>query len=434
MRKYITTYYNYLFIAAALLILVTASCNKEYTDPNGAIADDVLNSSQGLTGVTVGLQRVYTVGRGGVLFNSIAANGFVTNEFLLSNAGNIPELQLFTGGSAVDGTNAILANLWANSNKIIFDADNVIANAANLADKNYASGLIVYSSIFKALALGNLSQYWENIPSGIGPNTTFITRLEGFNKAIAVIDNALALMASTPMSASVTGNFPAGIDIQNTLYALKARYALFAGNYALALTTANSVDLTKRSTFNFDLITLNPIYEIATSTNNVFQPLNANLGLTGASVPEAADLRLAFYTAQNAVAPTTRLKGFGAATTTAIPVYLPGEMTLIKAEVYARQSDFTNALTELNKIVTKQPAADPLGVGAGLPALTGTFTQAQLLSLIYKHRSIELYMSGLKLEDMRRLGLPVSERKRNFFPYPFTERDNNTNTPADPAF
>jgi hypothetical protein len=54
--------------------------------------------------------------------------------------------------------------------------------------------------------------------------------------------------------------------------------------------------------------------------------------------------------------------------------------------------------------------------------------------LIYKHRSIELFMSGLRLEDMRRFARPLTERKRNFFPYPFRERDNNTNTPADPVF
>jgi starch-binding outer membrane protein, SusD/RagB family len=57
-----------------------------------------------------------------------------------------------------------------------------------------------------------------------------------------------------------------------------------------------------------------------------------------------------------------------------------------------------------------------------------------LLTAIYKHRCIELYMSGLKLEDMRRFNRPNTERKRNFYPYPFAERDNNPNTPADPDF
>ena len=33
----------------------------------------------------------------------------------------------------------------------------VLANAPNLADKNYASGLIAYASIFKALSIGNMA-------------------------------------------------------------------------------------------------------------------------------------------------------------------------------------------------------------------------------------------------------------------------------------
>jgi hypothetical protein len=110
-------------------------------------------------------------------------------------------------------------------------------------------------------------------------------------------------------------------------------------------------------------------------------------------------------------------------------------MTLIKAECYARAAvpDVVNALIELNKIVTKTPASDPFGVGADLPPLVG-LTQAQILDQIYKHRCIELFMSGLKLEDMRRFGRPNAERKRNLMPYPLRERDNNPNTPPDPAF
>jgi hypothetical protein len=114
-------------------------------------------------------------------------------------------------------------------------------------------------------------------------------------------------------------------------------------------------------------------------------------------------------------------------------VYLPGEMILIKAEAYARTPDLVNALIELNKVVTKTPASDVYGVGADLPPLVG-LTQAQILDQIYKHRCIELYMSGLKLEDMRRFNRPNAERTRNLLPYPFLERDNNPNTPTDPAF
>jgi hypothetical protein len=51
---------------------------------------------------------------------------------------------------------------------------------------------------------------------------------------------------------------------------------------------------------------------------------------------------------------------------------------------------------------------------------------------------MELYMSGMKLEDSRRFGRPGpgqagAERTRNFYPYPQQERDGNPNTPTDPA-
>lgn len=420
----------------AVLLFTTESCTKEYLDPQKANAAEALSTSRGLTAIAVGLQRSYTSGRTGILFNSITANGFVSNELVLRNAGNIPELQLSTGGSTIDGTNSILNQLWSTSNKIIYDANQVVVNADKLADKGYASGLIAYSTIFKALALGNLATYWEQVPAEVGKtNVGFVPRLEGYNMAIAAIEQAQAAISANAISSAFLGNIPPGIDIPNTLNALKARYALFAGNYTLALNSANSVDLTKRSVFNFDATSLNPIFEIATSTNNVFQPIDANLGLSGELAPDAADKRKSFYTLVHpTIAPPIRINGFGVAATTPFPVYLPSEMTLIKAEVYARQPNLPLALIELNKVVTKSPANDPFGLGADLPPLIGPFTQAALLQEIYKQRSIELFMSGFRLEDMRRFNRPVSERKRSFFPYPFTERDNNINTPPDPAF
>jgi len=431
MKNLKSRYIGYAFLLTT--VAFSSACKKEYLNPNAATADDVLTSAKGLTGVTVGLQKTFSTTRAGVLYASITLNGLTTNELISINTGNTNEERLVAGGVQVDGTNSVLLSVWAGSNKIIFDADNVINNAVNLPDKNYAAGLIAHASIFKALALGNLSEYWEKVPASTGQNVAFISRVDGFNKAIATIDNALAVIAANPISSSFSGNIPAGIDIPNTLNALKARYALFAGNYTLALTAANAVDLTKRSAFTYDALNLNPIFEIATSTNNVIQPKNLSLGQTGANIPDAADQRIPFYTVVNT---TVRINGFGAGTFTQIPVYLPGEITLIKAEAYARQAtpNLSSALTELNKVVTKTAATDAFGLGANLPALTGTYTQQQLLDLIYKHRSIELFMSSLKLEDMRRFNQPVADRKRNFFPYPFQERDNNTNTPADPAF
>ena len=429
MKHLKSRYIGYALLLTAMVL--NSGCKKDYLNPNAATANDVLASAKGLTGVTVGLQKTFSTSRAGLLYAGITLNGLTTNEMISINTGNTNEERLVAGGVQVDGDNSIVGNVWTSANKIIYDADNVINNAALLPDKNYAAGLIAHASIFKALALGNLSQYWERVPAGTGKDVQFVTRLEGFNKAIATIDNALAVIAANSISTSFMGNIPNGIDIPNSLNALKARYALFAGNYTVAFNAANAVDLTKKSTFTYDALNLNPIFEVATSTNNVIQPKNLNLGQTGSNIPDPSDGRVPFYTVVNT---TVRINGFGAGTFTQIPVYLPGEMMLIKAEAYARQAtpDLTNALIELNKVVTKNN--DIFGVNANLLPLTGTFTQPQLLDLIYKHRCIELFMSGLKLEDMHRFNRPEAEMKRKYMPYPNQERDNNANTPANPAF
>ncbi|MDE3249100.1 MAG: RagB/SusD family nutrient uptake outer membrane protein [Bacteroidota bacterium] len=429
--KKITIYTSF----ALLLILASiTACKKNFSNPNAATSAQVLASAKGLMGTAIGIQRTYSLN---VAPGVTDAVGLLTNESFLLNAGNTSELQLTTGGSAVDGTNALLGNIWTTANKCIYDANNVINGAAQLGDKGYASGLTGYATIIKALSIGALSTLWEKVPDTTGVNATqFVDRIQGFNKAVAAIDKALATIAANPISTGFASDMPAGMDIVNTLNALKARYSLFAGNYSAALASANAVDLSKKSTFNFDAATPNPVYNTATSTNNLYQPVDSTLGLPAAIAPSTSDKRIPFYTAINpTINPRFRLNGFWNAATTAIPVYFPGEMTLIKAEAYARQStpDLVNAVTELNKVVTKKAAQDPLGLGADLPAVAPA-TQADVLTEIYRNRCIELYLSGMKLEDMRRFGRPTAERKRNLLPYPFRERDNNPNTPADPGF
>jgi len=420
-----------LFGSLAVLLLSGTSCKKDYTNPAAVPENQAFSSPQAMTGVAIGLQRIYTAGRASNLYNRVTINGLLTSELTVLNQGNTGEYQLQLGGGSVDGTNTLLGGLWTSSNKIIYDADNVITNAANLGDKSYASGLIGYATIFKALAIGDLAMFWEKVPAGIGVAVSFNDRAQGFATAITAIDNALAAINANAISAAFITNIPGGIDIPNALHALKARFSLFAGNYAQALSEAIASSLTVKSTFNFTTVNLNPIFETATSTNNVTAAIdNTTLGLPAGLQPDPADKRLPFYTTTTY---NSKILGFAAASTTPWPIYLPGEMTLIKAEVYARQNDLVNALTELNNVVTKQPASDPYGVGAGLPPSVAA-TQDDILNEVYKNRCIELYMSGLKLEDMRRFDRPNSEKKRNFLPYPFLERDNNPNTPPDPTF
>jgi hypothetical protein len=430
-----------------LLIILSGvslvACKQDFTNP-GAIGDtDAFSTPRGLAGVAVGLQNVYSNGRLSPVYNGITAAGALTNEFRLMNPGNVDEFQLFTGGSVVDNLNGIVGNMWTWNNKIIYDADNVINGANKLGDKAYASGLIAYASIFKAMAIGNLAMFFEQIPAAPGTQTApaaFQSRIDGFRRAVTTLRAAQTALGANAPSAAFFANVPATVTttyFNNTISALIARYSLFAGDFAGAITAANAVDLNYGgSVLGYDAIVTNPIFTTATATNNVFQILDSTLGLPTALAPDLNDQRIAFYTAINPnIQPRYRIRGFFNAPTQSIPTYLPDEMRLIRAECYVRQAapNLTAAVTEINAVRTQLPSADPLGVGAGLAAYSGTVSAPALLDEIYRQRCIELCMSGMRLEDSRRLGRPASERRRTFFPYPSRERDNNPNTPADPA-
>ena len=426
-------------ITGLLLLCCFTACKKNFTDPSGPPSSQVFNSPNALTDAAVGLQNWYSAGRGGLVYNTITADGLLTNQLYVVNAGNTDEAQLGTAG-AIQNTNGVLTGMWAVCNKIIFDADSVIHQTPRIVtDKNYASGLIAYASVFKAMAIGDMAMFWDSIPAGVtdkpgGTAVGFVSNNQGYLNAIAVIDNALSVVSANAISAAFLSNIPKGsVDIVNTLYALKARYSLLAGNYANALTAANSVGRFVKSAFAYNSVTTNPIFALATSTNNIYQPVDLNMGLPAGLQPDAADKRPAFYISIS-TSPIYRINGFFNSTTASIPVYQVGEIMLIKAEAYARQNDLVNGKSWLDSVVLKQPAQDPFGVGAGLATPTVIANQADLLNQIYKHRSIELFMSGLRLSDQRRFGRPVAERKRNFLPYPFVERNGNTHTPVDPLF
>ena len=133
-----------------------------------------------------------------------------------------------------------------------------------------------------------------------------------------------------------------------------------------------------------------------------------------------------------------RAAGFFNSATAAIPVYVPGEMLLIRAEAYARKDMLTEAKAELDKVLHKEDSDDVFGIGADDTGYSGPMTKEAILEAIYTNRCYEMMMSGMRLEDSRRFNRPGpndanEERNRNFYPYPNSERNNNTNTPADPA-
>ncbi|RRB18394.1 RagB/SusD family nutrient uptake outer membrane protein [Larkinella knui] len=432
---------KYKLILGLITILISQNaCREEYLNPSAASEQQVINSPDGLIALANGLQSRYTSGRLGAIYNAVAAGGLTTREFRVLNAGNVDEIALEAGLANVTNQNSIVRQLWTSCLITNANADIILANADKITEAGTRSGVVAYAAIFKALSLGTLAQFFEQAPIKAGENAAFVPRAQLLKEAVTQLEAVATLVASTPLSDKFKLNIAPGIDIPNTIQALIARYSLFAGDYTKALEAAGKVDLTKRSFFSFDDNTRNPIFETAFSNRNVIEPVSATLGLPAGLTPDPADKRIPFYV-RTAPGTTQNLgAGFATANTAPIPVYLPGEMLLIRAEALIRSiatggspNNVDRAIDELNKVLTKKPAADVWGVGADLPAYPGPAQAANVLTEIYRNRAIELAYSGFRLEDSRRFGRSgpsvTGERNRNFMPYPRTERDNNTNTP-----
>lgn len=433
-KQYILT-----FFCTAVLLLNTA-CEEAFVNPSAASEDQVVESVDGLIALANGLQYRYSIGRQSPLYNTVTGAGFTCGELAILNAGNTDENNLSIGGAQVAGNNAVVTNLWEQCHLLKANANIILDNISNVGDPALQSGLFGYASIFKALSLGTLAQFFEQVPIAVGQNASFSTRQQALEEAIKILNEAKTRVAATPPSAGFTGKTANSLSIPNTINALIARYSAMLSKWDDALAAANAASLTVKSTFVFDDLTRNPIFDVSLSNINVFQPTDANLGLKGDLVPDANDQRVLFYLQSKTPGANNifRGKGFFTSNSSPIPVYMPGEMMLIKAEAYARKNQLNEAKAELDKVLTKTPATDLYGVGAGLPAYSGALTQDALLKEIYRNRAIELFMSGLKLEDSRRFNRPGPgqanpERNRNLYPYPNNERDNNPNTPADPA-
>ena len=440
---------RYLFLLG-LLALISSGCEKdEFVNPSAAREEEVYTNPDALIAVSNGLQARWTTGGAlSPLYNITALGGLSTRELFILNVGNIEEFNVSVGGGNVTNLNGVVSNLWGQALLVRSNADKILANAGNIGEPGTRNGVEAYASIFRALALGTLAQYFEQVPLPTQNNAPFTPRVQVLQSAVAQLETAAAQLAATPASADFNSKIVPGIDLTNTIQALIARYSLLAGDYDKALAAAGRVNQTSRSVFNFDENSRNPLSEAAFGNRNVFEPTDNNLGLPAALAPEAGDRRVPFYVRLSPMPTQNRGLGFYTASAAPIPVYLPGEMLLIRAEAYARKSDLANAVLELNRVRTSTAAATlntnnlPLTPpGAGLAPYAGPLTQDAVLLDIYRQRQVELAFQGFRLEDNRRFNRPgpgplnvvPNERNRNFYPYPRTERDNNTATPDDPA-
>lgn len=434
---------SYLLLLAAGLSI--GGCSLDVPNPNSPSDNQVLTTRDGIFSLAVGLQQFYA---GSALETAILTSGMSSRE-VVANSTFLNLIELEQGGTALPPGNGNVLAMWSRHYRVIDMAGQLITNAPNVnMDNGTRSGIVATAYLFKAMALGNLAQSFEQLPLDVQADgkAPFRPRAEAFTQAVTLLEQARDLLLSTPVSSEFTSKIqPVGFSLANTIQARLARYSLLAGVYTnnSALFTkaeqaANAVNPTQTSVFPYDTRTQNPVYNQIVINN--YAPRDS----LGTPLFQAGDARLAFWTTPSALTsnPTgyriETVRGFFDASTKSIPAFLRGEMRLIKAEVYARLGQTANAVAEIDSIRMKQASQDPFGIGANLPAYSGTTTLADLLTEIYRQRCAELYMQGLRFEDSRRLGRPgppgsLVERNKNFYPYPQSERDNNPNTPSDPA-
>jgi len=429
----------------AITIGLFSSCEKDFTNVNQANEEQILNTKEGIMALSLGLTQNFTTS---TLAPVVEISALSTREL-----GNLltysTPAELVGGGTALPDENPGITRLWKRLNKDKKVSEDIINNIDGVTmDPGTTSGLKAYAKFFKAMTLGYLIQNFEQAPinSKEDGQATFSDRNTVLLECINLLESAKADITSTPISSEAL-TVLGGLDLPNTINAYLARYNLFAGNYIDAITAANNVDLTSMSVWKYEGSNENPIWNFAVNNDPDTKPQD-NFGLTGSYIPEVTDGRIAFYLSPSSDVETDYgfhgvedCLGFFSSSSTSIPVYLPGEMLLIKAEAYAMQDDLPNAVIQLNLV--REKTDDAFGVNAGLAAWTGDVNnKSDILDEIFRNRSIELFLTGMRLEDSRRIHSSftpsnaidyISERNRNYYPYPYEEKANNSNTPNDPA-
>ncbi|MCS6807471.1 MAG: RagB/SusD family nutrient uptake outer membrane protein [Bacteroidota bacterium] len=444
-------------VAAVVLVLtiVVNGCSLDYINPNAPAENQVLTTREGVIALAIGMQQFFATS---TIEAYITTSGTSARELAVVSTFQDP-LDLEVGGAELPAENSRVLAIWQRSYRTIGMAENLINSAPNVPlSAATRGGIIALASLYKAMCLGHLAMYFEQAPISlgrVGQPAQFRPRADVLAEAIRLLETAAQQVPTGTAAQEFTTQVLArGMNLANTIQAMRARFLNMAGRHAEAIAAANQVvtGTAGVSVFTYDAQqNRNPVFVNVILAGAVFAPRD-NFGVSTGFV-DTADARIRFFMSPNAgVGNTSRLPietlvaPFFATPDAAMPVFRMGEMALIRAEAHARQNNLTAAVEEINRIRTKTRTQDPHGIGAGLPPYSGAMTQQAILNEIYAQRCAELFLTGQRFEDARRFGRPLpptptptmlparyaSERNRNFYPYPALERDNNPNTPQNP--
>lgn len=432
--------------AVALAAASLGACTLDLQNPNQPTDSQVITSPDGVIALATGLQGRFAAS----YFNYAYMSGVVTDEFASTSAALI-SISDAEQGLVPPGT-GIAENVFNSIYRTVRSADELLAGSDALSGSFEAgtrSGLKALAYTLKAEALGEAIQSYQKVPINTYGVTapTYATRAEALTTVRALLDSAAAALAGTPASTFFnTTMLTPGVNLPNMIQIFRARYARMAGDDATALAAANLVARSGTSAISaltYPAPAANPWSAVTGGTNGIAVRRQFRTSM----LPQ--DQRFLFF-----AIPSTTLTGrVGAlldpfstkyAVTTATQyVYMPDEALLIKAEALTNQNNLAAAQAALDSVRTDCTGGRGLDdPKACLPALTGSLTQAQLLTEIYTQRRYELLGTGLRWEDVRRRNAirgPVAapavpvDGQRCWLPYAIGDRNANPNVPADPT-
>ena len=425
--------------AGLLAAMSLGACNLDLQNPNSPTEAQVTTNVDGVIALATGLQSRFATSYGNYAYTA----GLVTDEFAATSAALI-SISDAEQGAVPPGT-GIADAVFNSVFRTVRTADDLLAGANALAaeiDPGTRSGLKALAWTLKAEALGEALQSYQRIPLQTYGVTapTYESRSAGLAVVRALLDSAAATMSATAPSALFNNSIlTPGISLPNVIQLYRARYARMANDQATALAASNLVARTGTaalSVLTFPAPTVNPYANVTGGTNGIAVRRSFRTSM----LPQ--DQRFTYF-----VAPSTTLTGrvgalldpFSrwASPQAPLPVYMPDEALLIKAEALAVQGNLVSAQAVLDSVRTDCTGGRGLDdPKACLPALTTALTQSELLTEIYLQRRYELLGTGQRWEDSRRRGAirgPVAapsvpvQGQRCWLPYAFGDRNANPN-------
>lgn len=439
-------------LALAVLAGAAAGCSLDLVNPNGPKEEEVLSDAELILTTTAGLQAQYADN----ILVFVRAPELVTDQWSTRPSALAADVSLVRG--TPDPTFGVVTDPFAATYRISRTADLLRRNAPNVAGLSRAqlTGISALSRLIEAMALGHLTTQYERMPvryDSVGGvplprdqvRDTVIAWLELARAEVGTLTAAeLAAFRGRVLDSSLGAN--TGINLPNTINAMLARYYLFDGRYAEAITAAQRVPLTGAGSLSL-------LQYPGTQLHPLFQYMSlGQLRYVGArkeffTEADTADARPHFWADRVPAAANTTtgtpdsafsFRAYGGARNDAYPVYVPDEMRLIQAEAYARQGNLTEAARLINDVRTQGrnlttgvctvSAVEP--VGCNPPLTAGQLdTEAEVFRAILYERRYELFNQGVRWEDLRRLALFTTDRPSvSFLPFPQSECDRNPNS------